>query len=145
MLLCEDLMTRDLVTLDELDGLPRAEELLKLHHIRHLPVVRQGKLVGVVTHRDLLRACALGPEERVRQGVWAQDLMTRKPVTVRPETPLREAVRLMLAHKVGCLPVVAERGRLVGLLTEADLVRYAGYLIDERDRQDLARAYEADA
>lgn len=145
MMLCEDLMTRELVTLEELDGLPRAEELLKLHHIRHLPVVRGGKLVGVVTHRDLLRACALGPGERVSRGVWAHDVMTRKPVTVRRDTPLKDAVRLMLHNKIGCLPVVESGGRLVGLLTEADLVRYAGYLLGEQDLRDLARAYEADA
>ena len=68
--------------------------------------------------------------------------MTRGVDTVRPDTPLREVVPRMLRAKYGCLPVTLESGELVGILTEADLVRYAGVLIEELDRRSEARSYE---
>jgi CBS domain-containing protein len=138
-----ELMTRDVVVLKETQNLAKAEELLRLHRIRHLPVVRQGKLVGIVTHRDLLKAAATHCAKPSEQPLWAADIMTRDVRTVRPDTPLRDAVKTMLQHKYGCLPVVDEGGALLGILTEADLVKYAQHLIDERDRRETAATYEA--
>jgi len=133
-----ELMTRELVTLNESEDLSRAELLLQQKRIRHLPVVRGGKLAGLITHRDLLRVCAAGPGKAARAG----DVMTREVQTVTPDTPLREAVARMLSAKYGCLPVTLEDGTLVGLVTEADLVRYAGVLIAELDRRSEARSYD---
>lgn len=137
-----ELMTRELVTLKETQNLAHAEELLRLHRIRHLPVVRGSKLVGLVTHRDLLRAAAERQGEMARQPLWVADIMVREVRTVHPETPLREALGLMLTNKYGCLPVVGEDCGLLGLLTEADLVRYAQHLIEDLDRHEAAAAYE---
>ena len=134
-----ELMTRELVTLNETEDLSRAEALLQQRRIRHQPVVRSGKLVGLVTHRDLLRVCAAGSAARAAR---AGDVMTRDVQTVHPATPLRDAVARMLGAKYGCLPVTLEDGTLVGLVTEADLVRYAGALIAELDRRSEARSYE---
>ncbi|MFP2910560.1 CBS domain-containing protein [Pyxidicoccus sp. 3LFB2] len=61
----------------------------------------------------------------------------------RADTPLKDAVALMLQHKYGCLPVVDEGGLLQGIVTEADLVRYAQYLIEERDRREMAAEFSA--
>ncbi len=138
-----ELMTRDVVTLKETQNLAKADELLRLHRIRHLPVVRQDKLVGLVTHRDLLRAAATHANDPAAHPLWAADIMTRDVQTVRPDTPLRKAVTTMLDHKYGCLPVVDEAGCLQGILTEADLVRYAQYLIGEQDRRELAAEFNA--
>lgn len=138
-----ELMTRDVVTLKETQNLAKAEELLRLHRIRHLPVLRQGKLVGLVTHRDLLRAAAVHASDPAAQPLWAADIMTRDVETVRADTPLKDAVVMMLRHKYGCLPVVDASGGLLGILTEADLVRYAQYLIDERDRREMAAEFGA--
>ncbi|WNZ58926.1 CBS domain-containing protein [Myxococcus sp. MxC21-1] len=138
-----ELMTRDVVTLKETQNLAKADELLRLHRIRHLPVVRQEKLVGLITHRDLLRAAATHAADPAAQPLWAADIMTRDVQTVRPDTPLRRAVTLMLEHKYGCLPVVDEGGVLQGILTEADLVRYAQHLIGEQDRRELAAEFNA--
>ncbi|MBJ6762524.1 CBS domain-containing protein [Myxococcaceae bacterium JPH2] len=137
-----ELMTRPVVTLKETQNLAKADELLRLHRIRHLPVVRQGRLVGLVTHRDLLRAAAHhGPP--TERPIWAADIMTRDVATVRPDTPLRDAVRLILSQKYGCLPVVDEDDALLGILTEADLVKYAQHLIDIQDRREMAASYDA--
>ncbi|HYO59371.1 CBS domain-containing protein [Archangium sp.] len=140
-----ELMTRsNLVTLTETQNLAMAEELLRLHRIRHLPVVRNGKLVGLVTHRDLLRAAARrGGADPVQQPLWASDVMVRDVRTVRPDTPTREAVKQLLDNKYGCLPVVGAAGELVGIITEADMVRFAQHLIEDMDRRSLAAEYEA--
>ena len=137
-----ELMTRDLVTLKETQNLALADELLRLHRIRHLPVVREGKLVGLITHRDLLKAASLKGLDPARQPSWAADIMNREVKTVRPETSLREAVKVMLDNKFGCLPVVSDNGALLGILTEADLVRYAQQLIGDLDRLSEAAEYE---
>ena len=136
-----ELMTRsNLVTLMETQNLGQAEELLRLHRIRHLPVVRNGKLVGLITHRDLLKAAARRPPGSTTN---ASDVMVKDVRTVRSDTPTREAVKLMLDNKYGCLPVVGADGELVGILTEADMVRYAQHLIEDMDRRSLAAEYEA--
>jgi CBS domain-containing protein len=139
-----ELMTRSLVTLTETQNLAMADELLRLHRIRHLPVVRHGKLIGLVTHRDLLRAAApRGGADPAKQPLWASDVMVRDVKTVRADTPTREAVKLLLDNKYGCLPVVGADGQLVGILTEADVVRFAQHLIEDMDRRSLAAEYEA--
>jgi CBS domain-containing protein len=139
-----ELMTRHLVTLTETQNLAMADELLRLHRIRHLPVVRSGKLVGLITHRDLLRAAAQrGGMDPAKQPLWASDVMVRDVKTVRPDTPTREAVKLMLDNKYGCLPVVGADGELLGIITEADMVRFAQHLIEDMDRRSLAAEYEA--
>jgi CBS domain-containing protein len=137
-----ELMTRDLVTLKETQNLAVADELLRLHRIRHLPVVREDKLVGLITHRDLLKALADRSQDPAKQPMWAADIMTRSVRTVRPDMSLREAVGMMLDNKFGCLPVVGEAGNLLGILTEADLVRYAQQLIGDLDRLSEAAEYE---
>jgi CBS domain-containing protein len=137
-----ELMTRELITLNETQNLAIADELLRLNRIRHLPVVRQGKLVGLITHRDLLKATGLKCPDPTKQPLWAADIMTREVTTVGPDARLRDAVKLMLKNKFGCLPVVGEDGTLLGIVTEADLVRYAQKLIEDLDRLSEAAEYE---
>jgi CBS domain-containing protein len=124
-----DFMTRDLVTLQEADDLALADQMLRLGNIRHLPVVRKGKLVGILTHRDLLRSAASRPAKTTR----AQDVMTPDPIVVRPTTSLVHAARTMLDRKFGCLPVCEEDGTLVGIITEADFVRFAADMVQDLD------------
>ena len=134
MMTVDELMSRKLVTLPEDADLQRIDDLLKLHHIRHLPIVRGQRLVGLVTHRDLLRAQA-----RVRdgQGVCASEVMTREVDTISPDTSVRIAIHKLLDDKVGCLPVVDAAGRLVGIFTESDAVRFAGRLLGEREQTEV--------
>lgn len=128
-----DLMTRELVTLRENDDLALADNIFYLGRIRHLPVVDvDGKLLGLVTHRDLLRCYAARGQQGGRQ-TRAKEMMTTAVATVRDETPLRAALKLMLDNKFGCLPVIEEDGRLIGIITEADLVRFAAEVIGDLD------------
>jgi CBS domain-containing protein len=124
-----DFMTRDLVTLQEGDDLALAEQTLRLGGVRHLPVVRDGKLIGLVTHRDLLRAAITHPP----RGTTIGAVMTRDLTVVAPSTSLVQAARVMLAQKFGCLPVCDGTGRLVGIITESDFVRFAADMVQDLD------------
>jgi CBS domain-containing protein len=131
MIKVADFMTRDLVTVKETDDLALAESILRLGGIRHLPVVSERKLVGLVTQRDLLRSGASGgPAARA---VHARDIMTRTPTTVGPDSSLAHAAHVMLKHKYGCLPVCEEDGTLVGIITESDFVRFAADVVQDLD------------
>jgi CBS domain-containing protein len=128
-------MTKGPMTLRESDDLGTAAALFKLGRVRHLPVVRQGKLVGLLTQRDLLRA--LGSKARAgEKKTPVKALMRTRLLTAHTTTPLREIARLMLKKKVGCVPIVGTGRRLLGIITESDLVRFSAELLDELDRMD---------
>jgi len=131
MIKVADFMTRELVTVKETDDLALAESILRLGGIRHLPVVRERKLVGLVTQRDLLRSGASG--RPTARAVHARDIMTRTPTTVGPDSSLAHAAHVMLKHKYGCLPVCEEDGTLVGIITESDFVRFAADVVQDLD------------
>ncbi|MCA9609135.1 MAG: CBS domain-containing protein [Myxococcales bacterium] len=123
-------MTVDVVTLAEEQDVLFATSAMSLRRIRHLPVVRGEELVGLVSHRDLLRAqahfSAKTPREEGKTiaSVIARDVMTADVRTVPPTMPADEAAMILVDTKFGCLPVV-EDGRLVGIVTEADFLRWA--------------------
>ena len=125
----KDVMVRDVATLDIDDELSLANDIMKLGRIRHLPVLSGKQLVGIVSERDLFRTSlveALGHEpfktREFMKAIRIQDIMVKKLITIGPEADIREAVQLMLAHKIGCVPVVVG-GELLGLITETDILR----------------------
>lgn len=133
MLTVGELMTRELVTLEEDDALIQVDDLLKRHHIRHVPVVQGRRLVGMVSHRDLIRALARQPAGKAAQPLGVRDVMTRDVETVAPDASARQAIEKLLDRRFGCLPVVDGQGELVGLVTESDFLRLALELLKERD------------
>jgi CBS domain-containing membrane protein len=126
-----DIMTVPVVAVGNTDNLKVVEEVMEWKHIRHLPVINEdGELMGLLTHRDLLRVCVSSiadisrkEQDALLRGIPAEQIMTSGVLTVSPESDLRSAASLMLERKIGCLPVVDGR-KLVGILTEADFVRY---------------------
>lgn len=137
-MLVAHLMQKDVVTLAPDDTLRLADDVMRLGRIRHFPVVsREGALVGVLSQRDLYRAglsCLLAvPPAAERAWLGTVDVgavMTRTVVTIGPDQPAREAVDVMLAQRIGCLPVVDAQGALVGLLSETDCLRYLAHVLD---------------
>ncbi len=130
-------MSRSVVTLTPEYTLREAIELLRSRGIRHLPVVGGSKVVGIVTDRDVKRATPSlhsgvdrNQYERVLETTMVAQFMTRDPVTVTPKSTLRAAVTIFIERKVGALPVV-EDGRLVGILTDIDILRVVHDLLPE--------------
>lgn len=126
-----DLMTPDVYTLRIHDTALAAHELMERHRIRHVPLVdADNELVGLVTQRDLLRGVLaqaielpLSARNELLRRVRLEEVMIAEPESVEPDQELVEAGGMLLENKFGCLPVV-EGTTLVGILTEADFVRY---------------------
>jgi CBS domain-containing protein len=124
-----ELMTKDVATVGRNDELTIADDIMNMKRLRHLPVVEDGRLVGILTQRDLFHAAlstALNFGEKAQKEflktVVVKEVMTDEVLTIDPGADIKEAARRMMEHKVGCLPVV-ENGKLVGLVTETDLLR----------------------
>src|SRR5215467_7880950 len=118
------------VTLKPEDTLDLASDVISLGRIRHIPVVEDGRLVGLLSERDLMGAAATTifrlkqrSKSALLKSVLVKDVMKRKVVTVKPNTSIKETAHLMKKKKIGCVPVVDE-GNLVGLVTTTDILRY---------------------
>jgi CBS domain-containing protein len=132
-----EVMTRRIITLGEDDTLEAVEPTMERFRFRHLPVVRGRKLVGLITHRDMLALSASRLsrnravlDEQLHK-LPARSIMCTAVVTASPTDRLDNAARLMWDMKIGCLCVTDDDDNLVGILTEADFVRLA---IDEAAR-----------
>ncbi|HET9680993.1 MAG TPA: CBS domain-containing protein [Candidatus Limnocylindrales bacterium] len=123
-------MSRPVISVSPTTPAATAMKLIRDKHIRRLPVLEDGLLVGIVSERDLLRAM---PSPATLLSVWeipelldrilVRDLMTRDVITVTADTPIQVAAQLMVDHKIGGLPVELPGGRLVGVITETDIFR----------------------
>lgn len=120
------ILTPDPVALSVHDSLDRAIELMEDQGVRHLPVLDGARVVGVISDRDLLRATGWLPPAHLRAlevpEIRAGDIMRAPAVTVAPAQGIRAALDPMLERRLGCLPVL-EGGRLVGMVSELDLLR----------------------
>jgi CBS domain-containing membrane protein len=141
-MLVRDLMSSDVATLNVSDSLNLADDIMRLGRIRHMPVVSGDSLVGILSQRDLfLAALSSGLHLRHSQErewlkkIPVREVMTKHVITVSPDTPIRTAVGLMIEKRIGCLPVV-DGGRLAGLLSESDCLRYLARLLDIADFKD---------
>ncbi len=126
--LVRDVMTHEVATLERNDRLSTADNVMRLGRIRHMPVLEDGSLVGLVTQRDLFRGAllkALGygskAEQTMLDTLAVKEVMATDLVTIAADATLQEAARIMVERKIGCLPVV-ENEKLVGILTEGDFV-----------------------
>lgn len=122
-------MQTEYVSVKPGDHLDFVDDVMKLGRIRHMPVIDDDKLVGVVSQRDLLaaslsRALEFEPDHRrsFMRAVDVSEVMSKSPIAIATDATLREAARLIITHKIGCLPVVDEAGSVVGLVTETDLL-----------------------
>ncbi len=125
-----DIMKTNVVTIPADDNLWIVKEIMEFGDTRHLPVVRLGDLVGVVSQRDLLRASlsnVMGlpaAEQKVfLEGVKISEVMSAPPISIDVDRSIQEAARTMARQKIGCLPVL-EAGKLIGIVTETDVLEY---------------------
>jgi CBS domain-containing membrane protein len=131
-----DLMTTDVVALEESQHLGNLEASMRALRFRHMPVIDGRKLVGLVTQRDVLRTAgsSLLPHKHkqdqfINEHFRVTDIMSRDVATVAPDDALVDVAARMSAGKLGCMPVVDADGNLRGIITEADFVRLAGQLL----------------
>ena len=125
MLRVRDAMTRDVVTVESEESAARAWGLCRERSIRHLPVVEGGRLVGIVSDRDLRDLSpprATADEENTLGWVRIRDTMSARVVTAHPLDTIEHAAKVIYENKFNCLPVVAD-DELVGIITSSDLVR----------------------
>ncbi len=123
-------MTRDVITITPDTSLPDAHQLMKQRHIRRLPVVERGRLVGIVTLGDVRSA---EPSAASSLSVWEMnnllaklavaEIMTRDPTTINQNATISTVAEIMLEKKFSGLPVVDDDGKLVGIITESDIFR----------------------
>jgi acetoin utilization protein AcuB len=130
MLLVENWMNPNVITVDADDSMLDATKLLKEHNIRHLPVLEKGKLVGVVTDRDLKRASpsdatTLEAHELLYliANIKVREIMTKNPITVPYNFTIEEAAEILLQAKISGMPVVDKDGDVIGTITQTDLFK----------------------
>jgi acetoin utilization protein AcuB len=131
MLLVKDSMTREVVTLSPQTTAGEALALCRERRIRHLPVLDGGRLVGIVSDRDLRSATpALGDPARAEalRRILVPEVMAREVATIHPDDPIEEAANAMREKTIGCLPVV-ENGALLGIVTSSDVMEALVYLM----------------
>lgn len=128
--LVREWMTADVITVTPDTTLPEADRLIVDNMIRRLPVIKNGKLVGICTYGDIREA---RPSPATSLSIWELnyllsqltmgEIMTANPVTISPKATIGEAARLMLKNQISGLPVVDNHHHLVGIITESDIFR----------------------
>jgi len=137
-MLVRDFMTTDLTTLQEDETLLDAALIFARSTLRHIPIVRDNKLVGIVTERDLkhytpsiLSGIPAEQYNRLMETTPLSKIMTRDLVTIRPERSVFEAAQILYDRRIGCLPVVAD-GELKGIITTTDMLKLLVHLLTEK-------------
>jgi acetoin utilization protein AcuB len=133
-------MSRPVISVSPEDPINEVLAMFRNEHIRRAPVMQEGKLVGIVSERDLLNA---SPSSATTLSVWemnyliskvkVKNVMTKKVITVDADTPIEEAARIMADKKIGGLPVVSN-GKVVGMITETDLFKILLELMGARQK-----------
>lgn len=122
----EDVMVREVITIDDNSTVKEAAEVMNKFEIGCMIVVRKGKAMGIITERDLLKRVVAEARDANRTKV--KDIMTTPLVVAEPDMELEEAIKLMFKMKIKKLPVVSE-SRLVGLISLTDIARFQPQMI----------------
>ena len=136
MRIVDEIMTREVVCIDMDTSIGDSMEVCEKKRIRHLPIVDdQNCLVGLVTDRDLrysisprIGSISENNSDRLSLKRPVHLIMVRAVFSTTPETSLSDAAELMLAHRIGCLPVVDQQRHVVGIATTSDFIRYVAQI-----------------
>jgi acetoin utilization protein AcuB len=129
-MLVRNWMSKEVVTIDVKESLQGAIRVMKENNIRMLPVMKRGKLVGIVTDRDLKEASASDATSLeihellyLMSKIKVEGIMTKNPITVPPDYTVEETAEILLRNKISGAPVVDKKGQIVGVITQADLFK----------------------
>ena len=115
----KDVMNKEPYILYSDDTILNASKFMEKERVRNLPVVdKDNKLIGLITLREIIEGFAQKTEKAL-----VKDVMVKEVKAIEPETPLKGAIQVMLVNKFGCLPVVDNNKKLIGILTETDLLK----------------------
>lgn len=130
----QDIMTNNVISVDMDDRLPDIKKIMETHEFHHLPVTDNGKLVGIISDRDLLRL--ISPfvnkvSEQARDtdtlNRAAHQVMTRQPIAVKAETSIEEILTWFKQLDISCLPVIDEDEQVIGMISWRDLIKHATF------------------
>lgn len=129
-MLVKEWMVSDPITIDENASIMKATQLMKEHNIRRIPVIRQNKLVGIVSDRDIKeaapsKATSLDVHELyyLLSEIKLKDIMTQNPITLKEDDSVEKAAVIMLENKISGLPVVDDQGKVTGIITQTDVFK----------------------
>lgn len=124
-----EIMTKRIVTIGFDDTVATVKEIFDSVKFHHLLVVEEGRLLGVVSDRDLLRAMSpfIGSVVETARDIGTlgrrvHQIATRKPVTLLPDADVADAIELLVANPISCIPIVDEEGRPVGIVSWRDVL-----------------------
>ena len=137
--LVRHIMNKEVTTVDHGATLLDAALLMRTCGFRHLPVVKDGSVVGLVSDRDVQRASptissGISPEEynRIFETTPVEKIMARDLFTAKPDTPIKDVVTVMHERKLGSVPVIKEDNKLVGIVTVTDLLAFLNTLLAKK-------------
>lgn len=129
-MLVKNWMSAELIFVDENISIINAIKIMKDNRIRRLPILKDERLIGIVTDRDLKeaspsKATSLDVHElySVVSEIKVKDVMSKDPVTVLPDDTIMKAASIMLENKISGIPVLSEEGKLIGIITETDIFK----------------------
>ncbi|RBO84639.1 CBS domain-containing protein [Marinomonas aquiplantarum] len=130
----QDIMVSNVICVDMDERVPEVKNLLQQHGFHHLPVTEHGRLVGIISDRDILRLVSPfidSVSEQARDldtlNRAAHQIMTRQPIRVKADTPITEILAWLKKVDISCFPVVDEEDHVIGIITWRDLVNHAKY------------------
>ena len=125
-----EIMTTNLITLSSKDKLETAEQLFKKHHIRHIPIIDEGQIVGMLSYSDLLRLCfadVTNDEFEIDSFIYEmfsiKQIMAKNVTMVSSNTSIKKVAQMLVEKEFHALPIVDE-DKLLGIVTSTDLSRY---------------------
>jgi len=123
--LVQDWMSTDIITIEPDTPLRQINALMVHQKVRHLPVMQNGQIMGIVSQGDMRSAVSLslGEDNYTMLRLVAEEIMTPNPMTISSQATVGQAAQVMLRYKINGLPVVDSQDKLVGIITESDILR----------------------
>ncbi len=129
-MIVSEIMTTKVITIEMDDTLGQIQKIFEKHKFHHLLIVEDGELIGIISDRDVLKEISphvntISEDSRARQTLKkkAHQIMSRKPITVEPDTLVDDAASIMLKKNISCLPIVSPSGNIDGILSWKDILK----------------------
>ncbi|MDE8604212.1 CBS domain-containing protein [Marinomonas sp. RSW2] len=130
----QDIMITNVICVDMDERLPNVRHIMEKNGFHHLPVTEKGKLIGIISDRDLLRfispfidSASEQPRDLDTLNHAAHQIMTRQPISVKAETSIEEIVTWFKRVDISCLPVIDDKEQVIGIISWRDLVNHATF------------------